>query len=72
MIAIIPVSLGPPLFFVFVPPAVSVVPTPLARLVQVVACTVRLLALCSVMFDGLMQAMIRPLDPALAIVVIRT
>ena len=72
MVAIIPVPLGPPLFFVFVPPAMPVVPAVLARLVQIVACTVRLPALYSVMFNRLMQAVIRPLDPALAIVVIRT
>ncbi len=71
MVAIIPVPLGPPLFFVFVPPAVSIVPAVLARLVQIVASPVRLFALRAVMFNRFMQAMVRPLDPALAIVIVR-
>ncbi|HZS98265.1 MAG TPA: hypothetical protein VFA40_15895 [Terriglobales bacterium] len=71
MVAIIPVPLGPPLFFVFVPPAMPTVPAVLARLVQVVACPVGLFALRAMMFNRFMQAVIRPLNPALAIVIVR-
>jgi hypothetical protein len=70
MVAIIPVPLGPPLFFVFVPPAVPIVPAVLARLVQVVACPVGLFALWAMMFNRFMQAVVRPLDTALAIVIV--
>jgi len=72
MIAIVPVSLGPPFVFVFVPPAVPVIPAMLARLVQIVTRPIRLFALHTVMFNRLMQAVIRPPDTALAIVIFRS
>ena len=71
MIAIVPVSLGSPFVFVFVPPAVAVIPAVLARLVQIVARPVRLFALHTVMFNRLVQTVVCPLDTVLAIVVVR-
>jgi hypothetical protein len=71
MVAIIPVSLGPPLAFVFIPPPVAVIPAVLTRLVQVVTRPVRLFALGAMMFNRFMQPVIRPLNTALAIVVVR-
>ncbi len=72
MVAIIPVPLAPPLVFVFIPPAVAVIPAVLARFVQVVTRPLRLFALWAVVFNRFMQTVVRPLDTALAIVIVRS
>jgi hypothetical protein len=70
VIVVVPVALGAPAMFVFVPPAMVVVPAILARFAQLVPRMIRLLALASMMLDGFVKAMVRFGDSLLAIVVI--
>src|SRR5438552_9371747 len=70
MIAIVPIVLGSPLVLVLVPPAVPVIPAMLSRFVQLMTRPVRLPALRSVMFNGLMQTMVGPCNAALAVIIV--
>jgi hypothetical protein len=69
MIVVVPIPLGPPAMAIFIPPAVIRPPTPLALFVQFVARIVGLRALVSIMFDGFVQPVIGPRNPALTVVV---
>jgi len=70
MVVIVPVALGVPTMLVLIPPAVTVVPAVVARFAQFVPGFVGLLALASMMLDGVMKMVIRPGNSLLAIVVI--
>lgn len=69
MILIVPVPLGAPAMLVFVPPAMPVRPAVLSRLVQLMTSMLGLLALVSMVFNGLMQTVIGAGNPVLAIIV---
>ena len=72
VVMIIPVMVIMPVVGIFVPPAVIVIPTPLASMVQFVAPMFGLLAVHTVMLDGFVQLVIGMGNPSLAIVIIRT
>jgi len=70
VVVVIPIAIGMPTVFVFVPPAMSAAPAILARLVQFMPGLISLFAFASMMLDGFMKMMIGPGDATLAIVVI--
>jgi hypothetical protein len=70
VVAVVPVVLGAPPMFVFIPPAVRVAPAIFARFVQFVTRMIRLFAFTAVMLDRFMEMMIRLGDAPLASVII--
>jgi hypothetical protein len=70
VVAVVPVVLGAPPMFVFIPPTVRVAPAILARFVQFVTRVIRLFAFTAVMLDRFMEMMIRLGDAPLAIVIL--
>jgi hypothetical protein len=70
VVVIIPIAVGMPAVAVFVPPTMALVPAALPRFTQFVARTIRLLALPTVMFHGLVQSVVRLGDAALATMVV--
>lgn len=69
MIVVVPIPLGPPAMAIFIPPAVIRPPAPLALFAQFVTRIVGLRALVSIVFDGFVQPVVGPRNPALTIVV---
>jgi hypothetical protein len=72
VVAIVPVPITAPSVSIFVPPTVIAAVAVLASLMQIVTGAVRLGAVVPVMFNRLMQAMVRFTQPLLAIVSART
>jgi hypothetical protein len=70
VVAVVPVVLGAPPMFVFIPPAVRVAPAIFARFVQFMTRMIRLFAFTAVMLDRFMEMMIRLGDPPLASVIL--
>ena len=70
VIVVIPIAFRMPAVTVFVPPTMALVPAALSRFTQFVACTIRLLALPTVMFYGFVQFVVRLGDAALATMVV--
>jgi len=70
VVVIIPIAIGMPPVAVFVPPAMSFVPAAFPRLVQFVACVIRLPAVPAVMFHGFVEFVVRLGDAPLAIPVV--
>jgi hypothetical protein len=70
VVVLVPIVLGAPPMFVFIPPAMRVAPAIFARFVQFVTRMVRLLAFTAVMLDRFMQMMIRLGDAPLAIIIL--
>jgi len=62
VVVVIPIAIGMPTVFVFVPPAMSAAPAILARLVQFMPGLISLFAFASMMLDGFMKMMIGPGD----------
>jgi len=70
VVVVIPIAFRVPAVGVFVPPTMALVPAVFPRFTQLVACTIRLLALPTVMLHGFVQSMVRLGDAALATVVV--
>src|SRR5258708_16090406 len=70
VVAVVPVVLGAPPMFVFIPPAVRVAPAIFARFVQFMTRMIRLFAFTAVMLDRFMELMIRLGDTPLASVIL--
>ena len=70
MVVLVPITLGAPAVFVFVPPPVILAPAALARFVQFMALVVCLRAVASMFFDGLVKFMVGVSDPALTALVV--
>jgi hypothetical protein len=70
VIVLVPVALGVPAVFMFVPPPVTFAPATLARGVQFTALVIGLGAVTSMSLDGLVKIMLGMSDPALAAVVV--
>jgi hypothetical protein len=71
VIVVIPIALRVPAVAVFVPPTMALVPAVFPRFTQLVARTIRLLALPTVMLHGFVQFVVLRLgDAALATVVV--
>jgi hypothetical protein len=70
VVVVIPIAIGMPTVFVFVPPAMSAAPAILARFVQFMPGLISLFAFASMMLDGFMKMMIGPGNTTLAVVVI--
>jgi hypothetical protein len=70
VVVVVPVVIGMPTVFVFIPPTMSVIPAIFARFVQFMPGLISLFAFASMMLDGFMKMMIGPGDATLAVVVI--
>jgi len=70
VVVLVPVALGAPAVFMFVPPPVTFAPATLARGAQFTALVIGLGAVASMSLDGLVELMLGMSDPALATVVI--
>jgi hypothetical protein len=70
VVVVIPIAFRVPAVAVFVPPTMVLVPAVFPRVTQLMARTIRLLALPSVMLHGFMQFVVRLGDAALATVVV--
>jgi hypothetical protein len=68
VIVFVPVAVGVPAVFVFVPPAVMFAPAAFAGFVQFVALVIGLTAITSMALDGAMELMLLVGDAALAAV----
>jgi hypothetical protein len=66
VVVLVPVALGMPAVFVFVPPPVIFTPAVLARFVELCALAFGLNAVASMPFNSLVKFMIGVRDPALA------
>ena len=71
VIVVIPVPLRVPVTLIFIPPPMPTAPAPLACFLQIMARAFRLLASRAMMFNRLVELMIRMRNPALAIIIIR-
>jgi hypothetical protein len=69
VIVLVPIALGPPAMFMFIPPPVTFAPATLARLVQFTAFVICLGAVASMALDSAVEIMLGMSDPALAAVV---
>ena len=72
MVMIVLVAVRVPPLLIFVPPTLTVLPAPLTSLLELVAGMVSLATVPSMMFGGLVQAMIGPRYTPLAVVVARS
>jgi hypothetical protein len=70
VVAVVPVALGAPAMFVFIPPAMPATPAGFARFMQLMASLGRLAAVATVILDGFMKTVIGLGDAPLTIVVI--
>jgi hypothetical protein len=70
VIVVIPITFRVPAVAVFVPPTMALVPAALPRFTQFEACTIRLLALPTVMLHGFVESVVRLGDAALAATVV--
>jgi hypothetical protein len=70
VIVVIPITFRVPAVAVFVPPTMALVPAVLPRFTQFEACTIRLLALPTVMLHGFVEFVVRLGDAALAAMVV--
>jgi hypothetical protein len=68
VVVFVPIALGVPAVFVFIPPAMLLAPATLARCVQLAALVIGLAAIASMMFDGFVEFMFLVGDVALAAV----
>jgi hypothetical protein len=68
VVVLVPIALGAPAVLVFIPPAVPFGPAVLAGCVQFAALVIGLTTVASVLFDGLVEFMVRVGDPALTAV----
>jgi len=68
MIVVVPIALLVPATLMFVPPSVSVFPTPFSCLAELVPLVVRLSAVVTVFFDRTIQLVVRMSQFSLAIV----
>jgi len=66
MIVVVPITLLVPAAFMFVPPSVSVFPTPFSCLAELVPLVVRLPAVVTVLFDRTIQLVVRMSQSSLA------
>jgi hypothetical protein len=62
----VPIAVGVPAVFMFIPPAMLLAPATLARRMQLPALVIGLATVASVMFNGFVQFMLLVGDPALA------
>jgi hypothetical protein len=65
-VLIVPITIGAPTAFVFIPPPVVLAPAMLASLAQFVSCVLGLLAVPSVVLDGLVKLVVSLGDSLLA------
>src|SRR5579863_7733891 len=72
MIVIVPVTVSMPAVIVLVPPFAVCFPASLTRFAQVMPSVFRLVALITVVLDGLMQSVICARHLSLTVVVVRT
>src|SRR5204862_6014740 len=70
MVMVIPIALGAPAVFVFIPPAVPLVPALLPGFMQLMPRTMRLSAVPSVMLHGCVEFVVRVGSAALASMVV--
>jgi hypothetical protein len=70
VVVLVPVAIGVPTVFVFVPPPVILAPATLARFMQFMALVLCLLAVPSMSLDGLMEFMIGMSDAPLAALIV--
>ena len=68
MVMIVPVALGVPAVFVRIPPSVTVVPAPLAGVMEFVAGAVGFRTVPSMMLSGFVKPVIGPVNALLAVV----
>jgi hypothetical protein len=69
VVVVIPIAIGVPAAAIFIPPTVAFIPAAFPRLVQFVACVIRLPAVPAVMFHGFVQFVICFDNAALATIV---
>jgi hypothetical protein len=69
-VLIVPITIGPPTVFVFIPPPVVLAPAMLASFAQLVSCALGLFAVPAVVLDGLVKPVVGLGDPLLAFVLI--
>jgi len=70
MVMVIPIALGAPAVFVFIPPAVPLVPALLPGFMQLMPRTIRLSAVPAVMLHGFVELVVRLGNAALATIVV--
>jgi len=70
VVVLVPIALGAPAVFMFVPPSVTFAPATLAGFVQFTTLVVCLSAVTPVFFDGFVQFVFRMSDSALTAIVV--
>jgi hypothetical protein len=70
VVVLVPIAVGVPAVFVFVPPPMTLTPATLPSLVQFTSLMLRLGAVASVFLDGFVKLMFGVNNPALAAVVV--